>query len=71
MNGNEFLRLLRRLGRRCGIAVRVDGKPGKGSHGRVWYGGRFTTIKDRRKEIGRGLLRDMLRDLGIDKDDLT
>lgn len=35
----------------------------------VHYGGRFTTLKDRKKEIGPGLLASMLRDLGIRKQD--
>lgn len=43
---------------------------GKGSHGRLYYGERFTTLKDRRKEIGPGLLKAMLDQLGIDKDSL-
>ncbi len=70
MNGGEFLKRLRRLGRNNGVAVRYDGKPGKGSHGRVYYGAAFTTIKDLRKEIGSGLLSKMLADLGLTKDDL-
>ena len=45
MNGREFLKRLRRLGKNGGT-VRHDGKPGKGSHGRVYYGTAFTTIKD-------------------------
>ena len=43
---------------------------GPGSHGTLYAGNRKTTIKDRRKEIGRGLLAKMLADLEIDKDDL-
>lgn len=70
MNGHEFLKRLRALGKANGIAVRYDGKPGKGSHGRVYYGVAFTTIKDLRKEIGPGLLRKMLADLRLTKDDL-
>lgn len=70
MNGNEILKRLRRLGKRNGVPVRYDGKPGKGSHGRVCYGAAFTTIKDLRKEIGTGLLSKMLDDLGLTKDDL-
>jgi len=71
MKGREFLKRLRRLGKASGIAVDYDGKPGKGSHGRVYYGKRFTAIKDLRKEIGTGLLGKMLADLGITKDDLS
>jgi len=43
---------------------------GKGSHGRLYLGGEFTTLKDRKKEIGHGLLSKMCRDLIIDPHDL-
>ena len=42
---------------------------GAGSHGTLYAGDRRTTVKDRKKEIGKGLLRKMLGDLGIDKDE--
>ena len=42
---------------------------GPGSHGTLYAGDRKTTVKDRKKEIGRGLLGKMLGDLGIEKDD--
>ncbi len=45
--------------------------PGKGSHGRFWYGARATTMKDRRKKIRKGLLRAMLRELGLTFDDIS
>lgn len=70
MTGREFLKRLRRLGRIRGVPVRHDGRPGKGSHGRVYYGEAFTTIKDPKKEIGAGLLAKMLADLGLSKDDM-
>ena len=41
---------------------------GAGSHGTLYVGDRKTTVKDRRKEIGKGLLARMLADLGIDRD---
>jgi mRNA interferase HicA len=53
-----------------GIAVSVDSGHGKGSHGRLYYGNRFTTLKDRRKEVGPGLLGAMLGQLGLMKADL-
>jgi len=43
---------------------------GKGSHGRLYLGREFTTLKDRKKEIGRDLLAKMCRDLKIDPHDL-
>jgi mRNA interferase HicA len=70
MTGNEFERKIRKLGRKAGIAVSFDRGHGKGSHGRLYYGERFTTLKDRKKEIGPGLLNAMLAQLGLTKADL-
>jgi mRNA interferase HicA len=70
MNGSEFERRIRKLGRRRGVPVSFDSDHGKGSHGRLYYGERFTTLKDRRKEIGPGLLKAMLDQLGLTKEDL-
>ena len=49
--------------------MRFVASQGAGSHGTFHAGGRKTTVKDRRKEIGKGLLNEMLADLGIDRDD--
>jgi mRNA interferase HicA len=70
MTGNEFERRIRRLGRKRGVSVSFDAGHGKGSHGRLYYGDAFTTLKDRRKEIGPGLLSAMLHQLGLTRDDL-
>lgn len=56
MTGAEFERKVRRHG--------------KGSHGRLYYGERFTTLKDRKKEIGKGLLGVMCSQFGIEPEDL-
>jgi mRNA interferase HicA len=50
--------------------VSYDSGHGKGSHGRLYIGSRFTTMKDRKKEIGPGLLKAMLDQLGLTKKDL-
>jgi predicted RNA binding protein YcfA (HicA-like mRNA interferase family) len=70
MDGSEFERKIRQLGRRREVPVSFDGGHGKGSHGRLYYGDRFTTLKDRKKEIGPGLLKAMLGQLGLSKADL-
>jgi mRNA interferase HicA len=70
MTGNEFERKIRKLGRKRGVAVSFDPAHGKGSHGRLYYGIRFTTLKDRKKEIGPGLLNAMLDQLGLIRADL-
>jgi hypothetical protein len=70
VNGHEFERKIKRLGRERGVVVAFDAGRGKGSHGRLYYGERFTTLKDRKKESGPGLLQAMLDQLGLGKDAL-
>lgn len=70
VTGNEFERKIKKIGRKNGIIVVFDSGHGKGSHGRLYYGNRFTTLKDRKKEIGPGLLVAMLAQLGLTKADL-
>ena len=69
MTGSEFERRIRRIGRRLGVPVSFDPGHGKGSHGRLYFGDRFTTLKDRGKEIGPGLLNAMRDHLGVSKDE--
>jgi mRNA interferase HicA len=70
VTGNEFQKRVRRLGRKNGVSVSFAAGHGKGSHGRLYYGARFTTLKDRKKEIGPGLLSAMLKQLGLRMSDL-
>jgi len=71
MTGAEFIKRIRAHGERNGVPVRFEPRHGKGSHGRLYYGDRFTTLKDRRKEIGPGLLSAMLRQLGVKPGDIN
>jgi len=70
MKGAEFIRRIRRLGRRRGVEVRFDSRHGEGSHGRLYYGARLTTVKDRKKELSEDLCASMLRQLGLSSQDL-
>ncbi|HUI25487.1 MAG TPA: type II toxin-antitoxin system HicA family toxin [Candidatus Kryptonia bacterium] len=70
MRGAEFIRKVQKVGRQRGLPVRLVASRGKGSHGTLYLGTAFTTIKDRKKEIGPGLLRVMLKDLGLADRDL-
>ena len=70
MTGSEFEQRVKAVGRKRGIVVSFDRGRGKGSHGRLYYGERFTTLKDRKKEIGPGLLNAMLTQLGLTRADL-
>ena len=69
MNGRQFIARVRRWARSRDLEVRFVASEGAGSHGTLHVGNRRTTVKDRKKEIGKGLLAKMLADLGIDRDD--
>jgi mRNA interferase HicA len=70
MKGAEFLRRAKKVAEQMGREYRYVSSWGKGSHGRLYLGSAFTTVKDPNKEIGPGLLRSMCRDLGISPRDL-
>jgi len=53
-----------------GVRVTLDKKHGKGSHATLYFGSARTTVKDRKKEIGPGLLHAMLQQLGLRIDDI-
>ena len=69
MNGRQFIARVRKWARGRNLEVRFVASEGAGSHGTLYAGHRRTTVKDRKKEIGKGLLGKMLADLGIDRDD--
>ena len=69
MNGRQFIARVRRWAKARDLEVRFVATEGPGSHGTLYSGERKTTVKDRKKEIGKGLLAKMLDDLGIQKGD--
>ena len=71
MKGSEFVQKIQRLGRERGVSVRLVIERGKGSHATLYFGTRFTIVKDRKKEIGPGLLQKMLSDLGLYRTDIS
>lgn len=70
VTGAEFLRRLKATGKARGIEVSYEKERGKGSHGMLYYGGRRTTVKDLKKELGPGLFRVMLKQLGLTAADI-
>lgn len=70
MNGNELLKRLRRLARARNLQLKLVHERGKGSHATLYLGARYTIMKDRKKEIGPGLLLKLLADLGLNKSDI-
>ena len=70
MIGDDFIKAVRRLGKARGVETRLQKRHGKGSHSTLYYGNRKTTVKDRKKEMGKGLLTAMLKQLGLTRKDL-
>ena len=61
---------MKTVARRNQLAYRWVPQRGLGSHGTLYFGDRFTVVKDLKKELGPGLLSDMYKQLGIRKEDL-
>lgn len=70
MNGREFIRRVRILGRKNGVDTALDAKRGKGSHVTLYYGSRFTIVPDRKKDLRIGLFHAMCQQLGITPEEL-
>ena len=70
MNGAEFVKKIKAAAKLRELSFRLDASRGKGSHSTLYLGDSFTIVKDRKKEIGPGLLASMLTDLGLTKEDL-
>ncbi len=70
MTGNEFIRRVRRLGRKNSVRVAFVPRRGKGSHGTLFYGARFTIVRNPKNELKTGTLHAMLDQLGVTLDEL-
>lgn len=70
VTGEEFVRKVKKVGRRNGVQVEFIAERGKGSHATLYYGARRTTVKHRKAELGSGLLHAMLGQLGLTLEDL-
>jgi mRNA interferase HicA len=69
MKSAELMRKLPKAAKARG--VKFTSVPGKGSHFKVSFGDRRTIIPQHNKELGQGLLRAILKDLGLKEDDLS
>ena len=70
MRGNEFVDRVKRIAERRSITFRFDATRGKGSHGTLWLGARFTVVPNLRHELKKGTLSGMCRALDIRPQDL-
>jgi len=70
VKGSEFIRRVKRLGKKRGVKVEYVTRRGKGSHGTLFYGNKFTIVRNPKDELKTGTLRAMLKQLGLDVNDL-
>ncbi len=70
MDGNEFLRKLKALGKQRGLAVQLVSSRGKGGHQTLYLGKAFTVIPSLKNELKTGTLHGMCAQLGIKIKDL-
>ena len=70
MKGSEFLKKIKKLGREQGVDVRLESRRGKGSHSTLFYGERFTIIRNLKDELKTGTYQAMLKQLGVDEKDI-
>jgi mRNA interferase HicA len=59
------MRRVRKLGRRREAAVNWLPERGKGSHGTLYYGARFTIVQNLNNELKKASLHTMLDQLGL------
>lgn len=70
MKGSEFVRRVRKVGKRRGVTVEFLPERGKGSHGLLYFGTRFTVVRNLKDELKTGTLHAMLKQLGLSLQDL-
>ncbi len=70
MKGSEFVRKLKALGHKQRVEVKIEQRRGKGSHSTLFYGDRFTIIRNLKDELKTGTFKAMLKQLGVNEDDL-
>jgi predicted RNA binding protein YcfA (HicA-like mRNA interferase family) len=67
LNREQLIRALRKLARKQGVAFDVETAKGKGSHYRVKFAGRVTTVQH---DLNPGRIARILKQLEIDPVDL-
>ena len=70
MKGSEFVRRVRKVGRKRGLTVLFVAERGKGSHGTLYFGTSFTVVRDLKDELKTGTLHAMLKQLGLTLKDI-
>jgi len=70
IKGSEFIKKIKRLGKKRDISVFFIAERGKGSHGTLYYGSSSTIVRNPKDELKTGTLHAMLNQLGLTLDEL-
>jgi mRNA interferase HicA len=65
VKGSEFLRRVESLAKDRGLTVRFVARRGKGSHGTLYLGEKWTIVRNPKDELKSGTLHAMLKQLGL------
>ncbi len=69
MTGNEFIKKVKKLAKARGLEISIDKIRGKGSHITLYYGDKFTVVRNLKDELKTGTYKAMLKQLGIKEDE--
>jgi mRNA interferase HicA len=70
VRGAEFISKIEALGKARKIAVNFVPRRGKGSHGTLFFGKRCAIVGSLKKELKKGTVHGMLKQLGIKSNEL-
>lgn len=70
MKGNEFIKWVRKLAKERGLFFQMDAARGKGSHVTLYLGDKITIVRNPKDELKTGTFHGMLKQRGIDPDDV-
>jgi mRNA interferase HicA len=69
VTGNEFIKRVKKLAKANDLEVSIDKSRGKGSHITLYYGEKFTVVRNLKDELKTGTYKAMLKQLGIKEDE--
>ena len=69
MKGSEFIKKVKKLAKAKGLKVEIDSSRGKGSHITLYYGKRYTVVRNMKDELKTGTYKAMLNQLGIQENE--
>jgi len=70
VKGNEFIKRVRKLAKERGLSCQLDAARGKGSHVTLYLGDKLTIVRNPKDELKTGTYHAMLKQLGIDQEEL-